>query len=303
MKAVRFARWWPVSARARSWAFLAVVALGEVMVGVNPLVGLSIHALLLLGWIPLTVMERNLRERDLMLGLILAPLIRLVSLALPLHLLSPLASYALTAIPLYVAAWKVSRVVGLPARRLGLAGGNRPGQFIIGSAGIVIGIILFQVLRLPPLTDTLATGDTVTAALVLVVFAGFLDELIFRGLLQSLAYRAMGSVGPLYAALLYATMHIGYRSAAHVLAALGLGLVFGAIAYRSQSIMGVSLAHGLANIVVYLAMPVMQARAPLFTSDMVLPAVAGAGIVALALFIAGKLASLEPEDAARESGL
>lgn len=301
MKAVRLA--WersrvagrlPVPARARSWAFLALVAAAELVVAwLNPLVGLSLHALLLLGWIPLIVMESNKREQDLMLGLALAPLIRLVSLALPIHLLSPLASYALTGIPLYVAAWKVSQVAGLSPERLGLRGGNRPGQFIIGSSGILIGIILFQVLRLPPSTEALVTGDPVTAALVLVVFAGFLDELIFRGLLQSLAYRAMGSVGPLYIAFLYAAMHIGYRSAAHVLAALALGLVFSAIAHRSRSIVGVGLAHGLANIVIHLAMPVLMARVPLFTSGVV-PLVA-AGIVAIAVVVvAGKLAGLEP---------
>jgi len=315
----RLARWRPVNARGRSWAFLAVVAAAEMVVAwVNPLVGLSLHALLLLGWIPLVVMEPNRRERDLMLGLILAPLIRLVSLALPLHLLSPLASIALTAIPLYVAAWKVSRIVGLPAKRLGLEGGNRTGQYVVGLGGIVIGVILFQVLAQPPLTDTLAASDPMTAALVLVVFAGFIDELIFRGLLQSLAYRAMGSPGPLYVAFVYAAMQIGYRSAAQVLAALGLGLVFGTIAHRSRSIMGVSLAHGLANIVVYLVMPVMQARFPFLTSDMApaaasrvvaaLPLVAGAIVAMVVVFIAGRLASMAPAaasrpDAARKSGL
>lgn len=304
----RFGRSRLASAQARSWAFLLAVVVAETLVAwVNPMVGLSLHAILVLGWIPLIFMEPNKREQDLMLGLILAPLIRLVSLALPLHLLFPLASLVLTAIPLYVAAWKVSRAVGLPAKRLGLTGSNQPGQYFIGAGGIAIGVILFQVLGSPPLATALSKADPVAAALVLVLFAGFLDEFVFRGLLQSLAYRTLGRAGPLYIAFLYAAMHIGHRSAAYVLAALLLGLVFGAIAHRSRSIVGVGLAHGLANIVVYLAMPVMAAGAPasataLFTSDMVLPALAGAGIIGIALFLAGRLASLEAE-AARESRL
>lgn len=82
--------------------------------------------------------------------------------------------------------------------------------------------------------------------------------------------------------------------------------------------MGVSLAHGLANIVVYLVMPVMQARFPFLTSDMApaaasrvvaaLPLVAGAIVAMVVVFIAGRLASMAPAaasrpDAARKSGL
>ena len=75
--------------------------------------------------------------------------------------------------------------------------------------------------------------------------------------------------------------------------------------------MGVSLAHGLANIVVYLLMPVMQARFPLLISDMApaaaswpvaaLPLVAGAIVAMVVVFIAGRLTSMAP-DAARKSG-
>lgn len=316
MRAIRIARErqriarWPVpNARVRSWLFLAAIVVAELVTAwVNPLAGLSLHALILLGWIPLTALEQDRREQSLMIASMLLPVIRLVSLALPLHLLSPLAWYPATAIPLYVAAWKVARMVGLPAKRMGLRGEDLPRQFLIGVAGVGIGIIQFQVLRLPPFMGGSKPDDTLLAGLVLVLFAGFLDELLFRGLLQALAYRTMGSAGPVYVAFLYAAMHLGYRSPVPVLAALGLGLVFGAIAHRSQSIVGIALAHGLANIVAYLVMPVLQGRVAI-TGSMVVPALGIISIGAMVALAVGRsarqlsLAQLPRKDGAQEGGL
>jgi hypothetical protein len=92
--------------------------------------------------------------------------------------------------------------------------------------------------------------------------SGILEELIFRGLLQSTVLAAFGRWGLLYGAMLFAGLHVGYLSWQHLLFALVLGLFFAYAAYHSASLLGVALAHAIANVVAQQAMPTLAQRAP-----------------------------------------
>jgi hypothetical protein len=50
-------------------------------------------------------------------------------------------------------------------------------------------------------------------------------------------------------------MHAGYRSAADVVFVFGVGLLFGKLVDWGGSILGVSLAHGLTNVILLVVMP------------------------------------------------
>lgn len=281
--AVRMARWWPGKREkflaTRPWIFLVMVVVAELLLAfANPFLGLAVHALLLLSWIPLTVLEPSRHEQNFMVALTLAPLVRLVSFALPLHWVPLLVWYLATALALGAAAWKAMRIANVPPKQVGLTAGNVPVQLLVGLLGLVLGVILYETLGPLNLFDNETLGDFLMAAPVLVFSLGFLDEFIFRGLLQSLAYRTMGSTGPIYTALLYAAMHIGHRSAMQVLAAFGLALMFGVIAHRSRSILGIGLAHGLAEVVALLVMPAVYraglgASVPIVAVEVVVVAV------------------------------
>jgi membrane protease YdiL (CAAX protease family) len=98
-------------------------------------------------------------------------------------------------------------------------------------------------------------------ALILLVCTGYLEELIFRGILQQIAVGQLGRwVSPLYTSILFAILHAGYRSAADVIFVFLVGLLFAWIAGRSKSLVGVTLAHGLTNITLFLVMPFWLGR-------------------------------------------
>jgi membrane protease YdiL (CAAX protease family) len=61
--------------------------------------------------------------------------------------------------------------------------------------------------------------------------------------------------GILYVAALFAVLHFGYRSVLDVLFVFGVGGLFGWIVARTGSLVGVTLAHGLTNIMLFLVMP------------------------------------------------
>ncbi|HNX47439.1 MAG TPA: type II CAAX endopeptidase family protein [Methanomassiliicoccales archaeon] len=92
--------------------------------------------------------------------------------------------------------------------------------------------------------------------LVMVVFVGFGEELIFRGLLQSSIEKHYGKYLAVFvSALMFAIMHSGYRSIPYLIFVFLVGLTL-AYAYQRTSSLGlVALMHGLLNFFLFSFLP------------------------------------------------
>jgi hypothetical protein len=93
---------------------------------------------------------------------------------------------------------------------------------------------------------------------MLLIFTGFIEELLFRGLIQKAAIDLLGARGGiLLVSLVFGVFHFGWGSPLDV-AYVGLvGLFFGWVVWRTGSILGVTLAHGLANIMWLIVLPII----------------------------------------------
>ncbi len=92
--------------------------------------------------------------------------------------------------------------------------------------------------------------------LVMVVFVGFGEELIFRGLLQSSVGEQHGKyVAVFVSALMFAIMHSGYQSVPYLVFVFGVGLAL-AYAYEITGSLGlVALMHGILNFFLFSFLP------------------------------------------------
>jgi membrane protease YdiL (CAAX protease family) len=131
--------------------------------------------------------------------------------------------------------------------------------------GIALGYIEYLILRPEPLISDLTPAQFWGPALILMISTGFLEELIFRGVFQSQAIALLGRLrGIVYVAVYFGVLHVGYHSLIDVIFVTAVGLIFGWITYKTRSIIGVTLAHGLTNIMLFLIMPfVANGRLPL----------------------------------------
>jgi membrane protease YdiL (CAAX protease family) len=202
--------------------------------------------------------HRGVLRRFLIL-LSIAPLIRILSLSLPLQKLGlPLIYwYMVIGILLFLAAFIASRVTDLSGKRIGISWRQWPLQLAIGLAGLGLGYVEFQILNPGPLAAYVTWVDILTASLILMIFTGVLEEYIFRGLMQSATMQLMGKFGLIFVAILFAVLHLGYHSFIDVVFVLVVGLLFGWIVWKTQSLLGVSLAHGIANISLYVLFPIL----------------------------------------------
>ena len=65
-----------------------------------------------------------------------------------------------------------------------------------------------------------------------------------------------------YVALLFGVLHIGYLSVLDVVFVMAVGLMFGYIVRWGGSILGVTLAHGLTNIMLFIVLPNLALQEP-----------------------------------------
>ncbi len=88
------------------------------------------------------------------------------------------------------------------------------------------------------------------------MFTGCMEEIIFRGILLKAADDYLGKTHSLiYASFIFSVLHIIHYSFLDVVFVFGVALLFIFFVRRTGSLLGVALAHGITNIVLYLVLP------------------------------------------------
>lgn len=237
-------------------AYLAAIAVAEILTTfAPPRVGLLAHAAVLLVVLIHAARVEGKKEQAFLVSLAFAPLIRILSLSLPLSDLPLVYWYLITSIPLFAAALIAAPTLGYKWSDLGLNLRRWGLQLVIGVSGIAFGAFEYLILQPEPLVPAFEWTALVWPALILLICTGLLEEMLFRGLLQRAAMDVLGLWGIGYIAILFAVLHTGYQSLLDVIFVAIVGIFFGWIVHRTRSLLGVALAHGLTNIVLFLVMP------------------------------------------------
>lgn len=222
----------------------------------DPRIGLPAHAAILAGLVSAGARTTDSAKRELYWTLTLAPIIRIGSLSLPLGRMPLLAWYPLIGLPIFTAAFVAARKLGYTAEQLGVVvGASIVRQLAMVPFGFLLGVGEYLIFRPAPLIETFSLATIWLPTLNLVVFTGFEEELIFRGLMQRAALRALGRWGLVYVNLVFAVLHIGYLSVLDLVFVFLVGLLFSLFVLRTKSLLGVTLAHGAVNTSLFLIIP------------------------------------------------
>jgi membrane protease YdiL (CAAX protease family) len=250
---------------------LAAFTVAEgVTVFTDPVGGIALHALTLTALFVASGFGSPGTSGDslgrLLYSLALVPLIRIISLTMPLGRFDEEYWFLAAGLPVFVAGAVVLSNLGLGVREVGLRW-PRAGllsQLPIVLFGFALGFGEYHILRPEPLIEELTVERLVVPALILLLFTGVLEEFVFRGILQRTAARALGPRAAIvYVSLIFAVLHIGYRSATDFAFVFLIALLYGWVVRKTGSIMGVSVSHGITNITLFLLMPF----SPILTSQ------------------------------------
>ncbi len=208
-------------------------------------------------------LDEQVSYRRLLPALMLLPLLRLLSLTVPVREIPQLYWYAMIGTPLLLAAVVAAHALDLSWSDLGLRLHSRSPlawlyQATIALTGVPLSLAAFWLVPRPlPISTSLAGRDIILAPIILFLFTGFAEELIFRGILQQTARQALGPFSVIYSSVLFAAMYAGSLSPGYVIFIGLVGLFFGWCANRTGSLWGVVLAHSLLNIGMLLIWPVV----------------------------------------------
>jgi len=154
------------------------------------------------------------------------------------------------------------RILGYRLEQVGLNFSRLSLQLAVWLTGIVFGIAEYFILTPDTMVAELTWQEIWLPALMFLVCTGFVEEFVFRGVLQRIAVEAFGGWGIVYVGLLFAVVHMIHYSEIGLNALLidmvfvfVVALFFGWVVKKTGSLFGVTLAHGLINIVLYLVAP------------------------------------------------
>lgn len=226
---------------------------------IDPWMGISFHAVLLAVMLLHTAVTWHDPSRRFLISLTFAPMIRILSLSLPLATFPLVYWFLITSIPLFIALLLIVRTLQFSADYVGLNMRKGLVQLLIMPTGVLFGVVEYYILKPEPLISPFNWGGIIVASLILLVSTGFFEEVAFRGIMQSTALETLGRFGIVYIALIFAVLHIGYQSLIDVIFVFAVGLFFGWVVKKTGSIAGVTVSHGITNSVLFLVMPFVVA--------------------------------------------
>ena len=227
---------------------------------VNKIWGLSIHTIILFILLVNAAMVESTDFSNLLRSMMPIPIIRIVGLSIPMMQIKPLYWFPIVAIPLFAASIVIMRRQNLTMKDVGMFMGdyrdNYRVQFFIALTGFITGIMEFFILRPDPLIPQFTPVLLLGGFIVLLLSTGLAEELLFRGILQNNAMKLIGAGwGLLYTSLVFCTMHIGWIYFADLVFVFSVALFYGFCLIKTKSIIGITMAQGISNSMLFLVMP------------------------------------------------
>jgi membrane protease YdiL (CAAX protease family) len=247
-------------------AYIALIAVAEASVAFgNPLIGAIVYSILLVVMLTHCAVrlaaERGPGEEQrkpkpdpahAVAALAFLPVIRLVSMSVPVGGSSEASQSLVVGASLLAAIVWAAWGVRLPASRL------RPrfpaSDLLVVCLAPPLAYDAYVVLRPASLAEGAQWTQLGTAALA-VALAAVVEELVFRGFIQTAFFRLYGSSAPLWATAVYVISYLGVRPMGMIALAALLGLLFGWLVQRSGSLLGVTVSHALVNIGLFVLLP------------------------------------------------
>ncbi len=237
------------------FAIVVFILLGEWLLRQQQfLSGIFLYSVILLLLLLYTAYRWEHEQRYLAV-LAIPSIIRVLNFTLPLGDLSPLFAQAVLALPLGLSGAVLVWLFNQPGFPLIFKWRQLPSYGLMVGLGSLVGFALFQFkqpARLIWNTPLLFFFSLV----VLLIGMAFLEEWLFRGIMQTVLSNLLGkNFAGFVVALVYTVLHINEGTWMFVLVIFVFAVGLGWLRNKSESLTQVCLIHGAANLVFFLIRP------------------------------------------------
>lgn len=253
----------PQGLRLLPWFFLALIMVAELIVSFSsPTAGLVFHGILIFVFVITSalVYTQDPFLSKLLVAFMLAPMIRVLSLATPLWPFTDTLYWLLViSFPLLAAAFATISVQNLRRRDVGFVVGDWRKlwiQVLIILVGAPLGVVEFLILSPSGWIPTFTLPSFAVGVVIILLGTGLAEEVIFRGIMLHDAEGLMTKKQALLlVSLVFTVLHISFLSAGDLVFVFVVALFFGLAVQKTGSLIGVIGSHTLLNVVLYLVMP------------------------------------------------
>ena len=241
--------------------YILFFSVAEIFAVSDPIYGILLHCicLLLLSIHGPLLHKSNPLNSKLLLALIPVPLVRIVSITSPLIQFTMLQWFLVISMILFSSILMVIYLIGadiedygvkLPARK------DYTLEIMIVLSGLLFGFIEYQILQVPSLIENLNLPNLLAPLVALYFGTGLLEELLFRGIIQKHSIDLMGKWnGIIYTTIIFMILHTGWQSYLDIIFVGVVGFIFSLVVHRTGSILGVSFAHAVTNLSLFVLTP------------------------------------------------
>lgn len=242
---------------AVSVVYLLALIAAELMVAFFSMEwGLVLEAVILFALLFNSSFKVSYNFSILLRSMMALPIVRIIGLSIPLMQIPPLYWFPIISIPLFAASFTIMRSQRLSLRNMGFIWGNVPLQLAVALTGVILGTIEFVILQPKPLIATFNLENLLLASIILIISTGLAEEILFRGIIQKNSMNVFGAFfGLLYTSLLFTALHIGWTSFYDIIFVFFVSLFYGYVFYKTKSIIGITLSHGISNTLLFLVVP------------------------------------------------
>lgn len=221
-------------------------------------IGVIIYLTILISLLITALVKNQEPCHPLYSALVLIPLIRIISVSLPLSGMSEVFGIVAVSVPLFITGVMVAKIVGITPTAMGFKIRILHKQLLIALLGLPLGFIKFYIIKPDIKIISVAPLEIFMWVIALIICVGLLEEFLFRGILFNVTDKLLGNNKAMfYTSLLYAALAISSKSLLNVIFAFLISILFCRIFIWQKSIVGISLAHGIINITLYLICPLI----------------------------------------------
>jgi membrane protease YdiL (CAAX protease family) len=209
------------------------------------------------------LISKRAKLSSILLALTLVPLIRILSLVMPLSFFPRIQWFIIIGFAVYLALLILMIQQKINLSEIGFRLPSKkhlPIEISIILLGAPLGIMEFYVIPQTPFVDLSSFVNIIIAILILFIATGLMEELIFRGLLQNKSIEILGMwPGILFVTLIFAVLHIGNLSILDVILVFCIGGLYALVVKKTKTIIGVSISHTIVNIFLFIIGPLTLA--------------------------------------------
>jgi membrane protease YdiL (CAAX protease family) len=213
-----------------------LVAAEAVTLSAGAAAGVLAEGLMLIAVVGLSMRQRPGPAQRLTLALALLPLVRILSLALPAAIVPMIYWYLEIGLAVFEGILLMMRRLDLRPRDVGIRRAPIGEVLSVGLVGALLAVPAYLIVGPVDLGQGQGLVGLAVASAVVIIFVGFLEELLFRGLIQSAGTALLSRGGVLVSVGATALMYSASLNPRYVVFAAVVAAFFGIVARRSGSI-------------------------------------------------------------------